>query len=48
MAGTVVTGIHSSWATGTAVLPGRPMGWVAERLIRGGRWRVRPAYTFPV
>jgi hypothetical protein len=37
MAGTVVIGIHSSGVTGATVLEGRPIGRVAERLIRGVR-----------
>ena len=42
-AGMPATGSHSAGGTGTGESQGRPMGWVAERRIRGARARQRPA-----
>jgi hypothetical protein len=42
-AGMLATGSHSAGGTGTGESGGLPMGWVAERRVRGARARQRPA-----
>ena len=42
-AGTLATGSHSAAGTGTDESEGLPIGWVAERRMRGARARQRPA-----
>ncbi|HEY2949978.1 MAG TPA: hypothetical protein VGJ53_16530 [Micromonosporaceae bacterium] len=48
MAGMVATGIQAARGSSTRLSCGRPIGWVDERRIRGGRERNRPAKTWPV